>query len=147
MRNELLPENLDNFRERFASCGDGGIHQVEFELFSTQRHINPYAATIVVGAQDLEQEGDNNWVNLTFEIVDITKMFLRKERDYDFSIIYDLQIEFFDDEIYLNFFPSIGRPTGPASFENEEGRKRFLIVGKKCFWSVSSYKERELREW
>ncbi len=147
MRNELLPENLAKFQERFGTLGDGGVHHVKFDLFSSQIHINPYTITIVIGAQDWEQEAKNQWVNLTLEIVDVTRLCLGKDTDYDFSVILCSNIAFFDGEIYVDIFSSLDKPTSPADFEGRSRKKQLLIVGKRCFWEVSPYQEREVRKW
>jgi hypothetical protein len=83
-------------------------------------------------------------MNLTFEIEDVIKFVLKKEKEYDFAIIYKLNIRFFDNLIYLDFFPFKSEPTSPDDFKERLNLKgsTFIVVGKRCFWYTSPYHER-----
>jgi|GEM_PF-6140163 len=140
MRKELSPDTLAELEKHFGTFHDAVIHNVSFELFSKSK---PYSVCITVGTQDLTLAPPNNWINLTFEIVEITKFILEKTRNYDFSIIFQLNIRFFDDEIYLDFFPYTENPMSIDDFWRRADSKGpiFIVIGKKCYWQTSPYRE------
>lgn len=142
MRKELSPTTIAEFEQRFGTFHDAVIHKVEFELFSRSE---PYTVKITVGTQDLTLDPPDHWINLTFEIIGATKFILEKGRRYNVSIIFHLNIDFFDDEIYLDFFPFTEDPTSPDDYWNIEGRGTsiFTIAGKRCYWQESPYKANE----
>ena len=149
MQNELLPHNLTEFRERFA-FHDAVIHHVEFDLFTKAIKANPYAVSIVVGARDLNQERELGqgaglrWINLTFEVEEVTRFLLRKPDNYRFAIMDDLGIGFFADGFFLDFFPMRLHSTEPDDFDEvlKYQGPVFIVVGRRCFWHVSPYRDR-----
>lgn len=141
MREELLPSNLEDFIERFGTFHDAVIHDVKLNLFGK---IKPYTIVVTIGTQDLNSDLDNNWINIIFEIEDVSKFTLKKGRRYDFSIIFELNIAFYDNEVFFDFFPFTSKPTGPEDFEDipDVHDPRFAVAGKKCFWEITPYIER-----
>lgn len=143
MLEELLPHNLAEFTERFGTFHDAVIHEIRLDLFSKTK---PYKIVVTIGTRDWKSETGDEWINLTLEIEAVSRFYLKKEKIYDFAIIYKLNIGFFDNEIYLDFFPFNLEPTEPDDFEdipNIEG-SLFVVVGRQCFWSTSPYIERDL---
>jgi hypothetical protein len=144
MRTELTPENLEAFRERFDTFHDAVIHNIQYEIFSSRRRSEmPEVVTITVGMRDWQIESEEKWINLIFYVEAIEEMVLRKSRNYENAIIFSMSIEFFDGEVYLDFFRGPYKPTGPADYKKGSTGTQLLVIGKRCFWSVEPYQARE----
>jgi hypothetical protein len=144
MKTELTAENLDAFRERFGTFHDAVIHSVEYGLFSNQLSPQkPTIVTITVGMRDWQIKSENKWINLTFYVEQVQEMILQKSRNYALGIIFNLSLAFFEDEIYLDFYPSTMKPISPEDFRESSIGSMLLVIGKRCFWSVEDYQERE----
>lgn len=148
LENELSPQTIDSFRERFDTLHDAIIHDIQLDLFSKAQ---PHAMTITLGAMDFTKEMDERWVNLIFRIEPLTKFIMLMDRNYIFSIVYEVTIEFSDEEIHLEFyiFPFPVKhdfcDTKYVKTTTTEVKEhvRFLVFGKSCYWDISSYTERE----
>lgn len=140
MKEILSSENLEKFRRRFGSLHDAVIHEATIGLFSKTA---PAMAQIVVGAQDFLDENNVHWVNIIFEVDNVTKFHFQQERNSLVSIVYQLGIAFYNDEVCLNFNSLSGDLVIPDDFEKKRfGDTEFIIIGKKVFWEVVPYQER-----
>lgn len=162
MRQELRPDNIAEFWERFRSFHDAVIHHIKFDLFTKTIQVNPYVISIVVGTRETK-EGQQlgtgtefQWINLTFDIEDVTSFFLTRSIRYSYSIIFKLNIGFIEDGIYLDFFKGFDDIPKPTNHSNcYEGAKEALnryegplliVAGKRCYWSTGPYKDRGVDE-
>lgn len=141
MKERLLPENLLEFQSRFGTFHDAVIHDVKLNLFSES---DPTSIQITVGAREFNNGKSNQLVNVTFEVDKIKKFQIRQERKHLLSIIFRLNIGFFGNEVYLDFFPSKDNPINAADFEEKKhpASVAFLVIGEECYWHTSPYSER-----
>lgn len=139
MRTEITPDNLEDFKKRFGIFHDAVIHSVEYGIFS---HKKPETVAIKVGTRDLQLQPSNNWINVTFYVDSVIELILQKSRNYAHGIIFSLSIEFFDQEVYVDFFGKLEKPQSPEAYKKGPTGPHLLIVGKKLFWSTEPYQER-----
>ncbi|MBZ0281425.1 MAG: hypothetical protein K8L97_11855 [Anaerolineae bacterium] len=139
MRTEITPDNLEDFKKRFGIFHDAVIHSIEYGIFS---HKNPKIVTVKVGTRDLQFQSPDNWINVTFQVEPVVELIVRQARNYTLGVIFGLSIEFFDQEVYLDFKRGSEKPTGPEDYERDPLGSHLLIVGKKLFWSTEPYQER-----
>lgn len=142
MKQELTIDTLQELQARFGTFHDAVIHSVEFNIFDSkigkdgrdERNIN-----IVLGVKDINQQ----WFNLTFTIIQPTKYVLSKERRYSIGVVFNLNIDFFQDEVFLDFFPRNRKSVAPSDFEDnlDLNSVNFLVIGKKGYWHISEYQE------
>lgn len=143
MKQELLPENLADFRRRFGSFHDAVIHEVKVDLFSKTK---PYNASVTIGTQDIQQPSKTGytWVNLTLDIENVSRLAIRRENSYIISIIFRLLIYFYEDKVFLDFTADKTDVTNSKDIDEgfSQTNAAFAIIGEKCFWYTSLYRER-----
>lgn len=107
------------------------------------RNQKPQIVTITIGMRDWQIKSENKWINLIFYVEQVEEMILQKSRNYTLGIIFNLSLAFFEGEIYLDFYPITMEPTSPEDFRESSIGSLLLVIGKRCFWSVEAYQERE----
>lgn len=125
---QLSSSNFIGFLERFYHCHDGVVRDVRVH-FATKKVM------VILSVQDRETQENEGWVNLTLEIKDLVEFILIEGKSTCAVISDTLQIGFFDGAIYVDFCPYTEAPRGIDDFR----KSLFLVAGKRCVWSVSSY--------
>jgi hypothetical protein len=123
---ELLPSNLKMFLVRFDHCYDGLVRYVKMNYETKE-------VTVVLSVQDRETQKNNGWVNLTLVVKQATKFILIEDKSTCVVLSGGFQVGFYDAKIYLDFSPYTEEPDGIDDFM----KSHFLVVGKKCMWTLS----------
>lgn len=142
IKNELLPENLAEFRYKYGSFHDAVIHHVHYDLFS---HTEPEIIRVSVGTRyrtSPEKIAWTSWTNLTFEIEPVTRVVLKKDPNYFLGVVSRLGISFFDEKVHINFLHASDLDDLEFHDEKPEDKISLIAVGKRCFWWLSPYEQR-----
>jgi hypothetical protein len=140
MKTKLTPKNLPEFRSRFGTFHDSVIHRMQHDMFTGYGAGN---MKIIIGTFDIQDASRKNWFNLVLDIEGVSEYIIIKRRNHYDGIIYRLNVDFFDDEIYFDFVPRTESPTQPDDYTGniQVNSKELVIVARKCFWSVEPYEE------
>ena len=130
MKQEILFDNADSFLNRFNHFHDAIIRSIRIDY--KRDSIKP-SITIVVEAKDWEAQPES-WINVIFEVQDVTTYTLTQSERYAYARILSSHIGFFNQKIYLDL-ASGGIDSSPALDHFEESP--FLIVGERCYWQMS----------
>ena len=122
---ELASFCLTEFLTRFYHCYDGFIRYVEVDFRAKKVKVS-------LSTQDKETRENEGWTNLIMEVKDVSEIILIEDRASCAVLSSGIQIGFFNDEVYLDFCPYTGEPDGIDDFK----KSRFMVAGRKCFWSV-----------
>src|SRR5262245_41367115 len=100
--NFLLPDNSDEFLDRFYSFGDALLRHVEVDY---RLRSNPHRkATIVLSCQDRQSSGNKGWINLSLHLEDVTEFQFAEPPQTTFVVISDyVHIAWFQDVAFLDF--------------------------------------------
>lgn len=131
---EIKNSNFSDFLARFYNLYDGIIRNVTIKFMSKQHKTT---VTVICSVQDQEIVGDDSWINLTFNVINVIDLILLEGNITCVVLSTGINIGFFDEHIYLDFCPFTEEPEGIDDFR----KSRFLIVGGACFWQLSSYSE------
>jgi hypothetical protein len=142
VRQPLTPDTLKYFTTDFGTFHDAEIHKLDFVFYS----IWKMGAKLILGIFTTQQEtGIREWVNLTIDIEDVTKVQLVKERNYGLSRICRMNIAQYGKEFYFDLHPKTDNPERRADFESgiTRDRKRLLLIGTSCYWEITEYQEHD----
>lgn len=135
MTTELVPENLAEFRARFGSFHDAVIHDIYLHVLGRWPYMRITLETI-----DLNASFDNQWVNLTIEVREVTDLLVKKPWNYDIAVIFNLIVAIFDDQVHINFSPYWSDEDSKEGYQpSPHPESDFIVIGKQCFWEVAPY--------
>ena len=126
---ELTRSNINEFLERFNHGYDGIIRDVAI-------HFSAKKVRVICSVKDQKTQMNKSWVNLAFEIENMIECIVIESQSTCIVLSDGLQVGFFNDNIYLDLCPYTEEPDGIEDFK----KSRFLIVGERCSWSLSTYK-------
>jgi hypothetical protein len=129
LKMELTRTNLPSFLKRFQNFHDAVLRKAEFVL-------RPARARVVLSAIE-DQDGTTGWVNVTFEIDNVSKFRLLEGGKMSCVVLFELSVAHFNNSIYLDFCSAMGEPTTVEEFE----RSYFLVVGNQVKYSVTPYED------
>lgn len=138
MRTELTAHTYDRFRNRFGRLHDAVIYQITCSLF---QNVRPRSYTIVfhMGAPVIEAIPKNppTWCDFTLTIEDVSHYIFKQAPNYIASILTGAVIGFYDDFVYLDFFPTDFQYDSVDNFHaafDSQRSVRCMVVGKRCYW-------------
>lgn len=134
--NQLNSSTAKDFLDQFCNCYDSLLRSIKISM-PPDYNIN-VLISLSVRDQRLSDATDHGWINLNICVKELSEFALRQLRKMDITVLSDgLHIGFFNDEVYLDFFPGVDEPKTIEEFRKSD----CLFVGKTALWEVVPYSE------
>jgi hypothetical protein len=138
--NRLTLGSLSSFRQRFSTFHDSLL--TKLECYPISRRSEQILVTVC--ARDWTIESTEQWVNITFDFQEVQQFIVKRMHNYSLGVIFSAGIDFYDDEIYVDFRSMSTEGAGKTHYNIERANKEstaFLVIAKKCYWWVEPYQK------
>jgi hypothetical protein len=147
MEFKLEPDTIDALMKKYNLFHDSLIQQINLQRFHGKTR-SVYKLEIALSVQEWEGKSPGNWVNLIFQVDDVSTLDIEMAPEHIFAIAFALRIGFKDDQVCLDFLENTDDPIdfGQAYSRSETETKLLVVVGKQCSIKQMPYKQWDVDE-